>query len=180
MLGRFSGLKRWLGVLACMALAIELLAVVSPFFMKWVIDEALVSADRDLSLIPALGLLFMLMLRVTVSAMRGAVHQRTTARFVAAGDQLERIAAAVHAVVVEVIELAKVPVVDLVAEPVGQVQCAQLVELAGHCLYRVLDDAGPGRIPVTAHQCRDRRAVARQQGVERAKIDIGAFSERCL
>jgi ATP-binding cassette, subfamily B, bacterial CvaB/MchF/RaxB len=72
MMGRVAGVKRSLGVLACMALAIEMLAVVSPFFMQWVIDEALVAADRDLLLILALGLLFMLMLRVAVTAMRGA------------------------------------------------------------------------------------------------------------
>jgi ATP-binding cassette subfamily B protein RaxB len=59
-------------MLACMALALELLGVVSPFFMQWVIDEALVAADRDQLLILALGLLFMLMLRVTITAMRGA------------------------------------------------------------------------------------------------------------
>lgn len=70
--GRIGGLRRSLGILACMALAIELLAIVSPFFMQWVVDEALVSADRDLLLTLALGFFFMLMLRVAITAMRGA------------------------------------------------------------------------------------------------------------
>lgn len=70
--GRIGGLRRSLGLLACMALAIELLAIVSPFFMQWVVDEALVSADRDLLLTLALGFFFMLMLRVAITAMRGA------------------------------------------------------------------------------------------------------------
>ncbi|HEX9172039.1 MAG TPA: peptidase domain-containing ABC transporter [Telluria sp.] len=72
MVGRLAGIGRSLGVLACMALAIELLAVLSPFFMQWVVDEALVSADRDLLLTLALGFLFILMLRVALTAMRGA------------------------------------------------------------------------------------------------------------
>jgi ATP-binding cassette subfamily B protein RaxB len=72
LVGRLVGIRRSLGLLACMALAIELLGVVSPFFMQWVVDEALVSADRDLLLTLALGFLFILMLRVAVTAMRGA------------------------------------------------------------------------------------------------------------
>jgi ATP-binding cassette, subfamily B, bacterial CvaB/MchF/RaxB len=72
LLGRIGGVKRSLAMLGAMALALETLAVVSPFFMQWVIDEALVSADRDLLLTLALGFLFMLMLRVALGAMRGA------------------------------------------------------------------------------------------------------------
>ncbi|QGZ40382.1 ATP-binding cassette subfamily B protein RaxB [Pseudoduganella flava] len=72
LLGRVAGLGQSLLVLAAMALAIETLAVTTPFFMQWVVDEALVSADRDLLLVLACGLFFMLMLRVTITAMRGA------------------------------------------------------------------------------------------------------------
>jgi ATP-binding cassette subfamily B protein RaxB len=70
--GRLSGVAGSLGMLATMALAIELLAVTTPFFMQWVVDEALVSADRDLLLTLACGLFFMLMLKVAITAMRGA------------------------------------------------------------------------------------------------------------
>ncbi len=72
LVGKLVGIRRSLAVLGCMALAIELLAVVSPFFLQWVVDEALVSADRDLLLTLALGFLFILMLRVAITAMRGA------------------------------------------------------------------------------------------------------------
>ncbi len=72
LMGRLAGVRQSLCLLACMALAIEALAVVSPFLMQWVVDEALVSADADLLLTLALGLLFLLMLRVVVTAMRGA------------------------------------------------------------------------------------------------------------
>jgi ATP-binding cassette subfamily B protein RaxB len=70
--GRIAGVKRSLLMLLTMALAIEMLGVVTPFFMQWIVDEALVSADRDLLLTLACALLFMLMLRVAINAMRGA------------------------------------------------------------------------------------------------------------
>jgi ATP-binding cassette subfamily B protein RaxB len=70
--GRIAGIKRSLLVLLSMALAIEALGVTTPFFMQWIVDEALVSADRDLLATLAAALLCMLMLRVAIGAMRGA------------------------------------------------------------------------------------------------------------
>jgi len=70
--GRIAGVKRSLLMLLTMALAIETLGVTTPFFMQWIVDEALVSADHDLLLTLACALLFMLMLRVAINAMRGA------------------------------------------------------------------------------------------------------------
>jgi ATP-binding cassette, subfamily B, bacterial CvaB/MchF/RaxB len=69
--GRMAGLKRSLGMLAAMALAIEVFAVISPIFMQWVVDEALVAADRDLLLVLVLGFSLLLLIRVSVTAMRG-------------------------------------------------------------------------------------------------------------
>jgi ATP-binding cassette subfamily B protein RaxB len=70
-LGRVVGLRRSLGQLLALALAIEVFAVTSPLFMQWVVDHALVSADANLLLVLALGFGLMLLLRTTVSAMRG-------------------------------------------------------------------------------------------------------------
>jgi ATP-binding cassette subfamily B protein RaxB len=70
-LGRVIGLKRSLGQLFALALAIEVFAVTSPLFMQWVVDHALVSADANLLLVLALGFGLMLVLRTAVSAMRG-------------------------------------------------------------------------------------------------------------
>jgi ATP-binding cassette subfamily B protein RaxB len=61
LIGRIKGLKRSLGNLLALALAIEIFAMVSPFFMSWVVDQALVSADRDLLVTLAIGF-FLLML----------------------------------------------------------------------------------------------------------------------
>jgi ATP-binding cassette subfamily B protein RaxB len=54
-----------------MALAIEVFAVVSPFFMQWTVDEALVAADADLLLTLVAGFFLLLLIRVAVTAMRG-------------------------------------------------------------------------------------------------------------
>jgi ATP-binding cassette, subfamily B, bacterial CvaB/MchF/RaxB len=71
LVGRMVGLKRSLGQIFLLALAIEVCAVAAPFFMQWVVDHALVTADIDLLLTLALGFLLLLVIRVSVSAMRG-------------------------------------------------------------------------------------------------------------
>ena len=71
LLGRMVGLKRNLAQLFLLALAIEVFSVISPFFLQWVVDHALVTADRDLLLILALGFALLLLLKTAVSAMRG-------------------------------------------------------------------------------------------------------------
>src|SRR5690606_21129177 len=48
LIGRMVGLRRTLGQLLLLALAIELFAIVSPLFLQWVVDHALVTADREL------------------------------------------------------------------------------------------------------------------------------------
>jgi len=45
--------------------------VLSPLFLQWVVDHALISADRDLLLTLALGFGLLVLLRTAVSAMRG-------------------------------------------------------------------------------------------------------------
>ncbi len=70
-LGRMQGLWRSLAHVFVLALAIEVFAVVSPLFLQWVVDHALVAADRDLLLVLALGFGLLMLLRTAVSAMRG-------------------------------------------------------------------------------------------------------------
>jgi ATP-binding cassette subfamily B protein RaxB len=71
LLGRMVGLKRTLGQLFLFALVIELFAIVSPLFLQWVVDHALVTADRDLLLTLALGFTLLLLLKTAIIAMRG-------------------------------------------------------------------------------------------------------------
>ena len=71
MLGRFTGVKRSLLQLLLLALAIEIFAITSPLFMQWVVDQALVSADHDLLLTLVIGFALLLLIRTSVSTMRG-------------------------------------------------------------------------------------------------------------
>ena len=64
MLGHISGLKRSLGQIFILALVLELFMLLAPFFLQWVVDGVLVSADRDL--LVTLGLGFVLLVIVTV------------------------------------------------------------------------------------------------------------------
>lgn len=71
LLGRLVGISSSLGQLFALALAIEVFAVVSPFFMQWIVDDALVTADHDLLLTLTIGFALLLLIRVSVTAMRG-------------------------------------------------------------------------------------------------------------
>ena len=69
--GRIVGLRRSLAQLFALALALELFFLLQPFFMQLVVDNALVSADRDLLLTLALGFSFVTVMQVAFTAMRG-------------------------------------------------------------------------------------------------------------
>ena len=71
LLGQTVGLLGSLGQLFVLALGIEVCTVVSPLFIQWVVDHALVAADRDLLLTLALGFALLLLVRTVVAAMRG-------------------------------------------------------------------------------------------------------------
>ncbi len=70
LVGHLKGLKRTLGYLFGMAGAIEVFAIISPFFLGLVIDRALVSADRDLLWTLAIGFSLLMVLRIAVETMR--------------------------------------------------------------------------------------------------------------
>ena len=70
-LGRFTGIKRSLFQLLCFALAIEVFTVASPLLLQWVVDHALVTADRDLLTTLVLGFTLLLILRTFIATMRG-------------------------------------------------------------------------------------------------------------
>ena len=70
LLGRVTGLKRSLMQILGLALALELLALLSPFLLQWVVDGVLVSADRDLLVTLGLGFGLLVLLQVGVGALR--------------------------------------------------------------------------------------------------------------
>lgn len=71
LLGHFHGLKRALGSVFALALAIEVFSMVSPLFLGWVIDHVLVNANRNLLLTLIAGMSLLLLLQVTIKTMRG-------------------------------------------------------------------------------------------------------------
>lgn len=68
--GPISGLSRTLGQVVVFAIALEVFALVQPFFLQWVIDEVIVSADRDLLNVLVLGFALLLILQQATNAVR--------------------------------------------------------------------------------------------------------------
>jgi ATP-binding cassette subfamily B protein RaxB len=56
-----------------LALALQAIAIVSPFYMQWAIDGAVVSADRDLLTVLGLGFLMLALMQVALTALRSWV-----------------------------------------------------------------------------------------------------------
>lgn len=71
LLGRVNGLRRSFVLIVLLALALEVFSIASPFYLQWVIDHGVLSANRSLLVTLAIGFgLVMLMQRLT-TAVRG-------------------------------------------------------------------------------------------------------------
>jgi ATP-binding cassette subfamily B protein RaxB len=70
LLGRVVGIKRALGQIVLLALALEFFALLSPFFMQWVVDDVLVSADRDLLVTLGLGFGMLVLIQSATAGIR--------------------------------------------------------------------------------------------------------------
>jgi ATP-binding cassette subfamily B protein RaxB len=68
--GHVTGLKRSLLQIFVIALALEVFVLLSPFFMQWVVDGVLVSADRDLLVTLGVGFGLLVLLQVATGALR--------------------------------------------------------------------------------------------------------------
>ncbi len=71
LLGKVDGLWRGFGLVMIMALALQAFAIISPMFNQWVVDEALVSADRGLLDVLVIGFGLMLIIQTAISLARG-------------------------------------------------------------------------------------------------------------
>lgn len=69
--GPVRGLGRALSLLFALSLALQILVVLGPFLLQWVVDQVLVSADRDLLAVLAAGFGLALLLQVGVTLLRG-------------------------------------------------------------------------------------------------------------
>ena len=70
LLGQVTGLKRSLFQIFALALALEAFLLLTPFFLQWVVDGALVSADRDLLVTLGIGFGGLVLLQVASGALR--------------------------------------------------------------------------------------------------------------
>lgn len=70
LIGRMMGLKSALGRVFLVALGIEVFAALTPLYMQWVLDDALVSGDRDLLTTLAIGFGVLLAVKTLLGAMR--------------------------------------------------------------------------------------------------------------
>ena len=70
LLGRVTGLKRSLLQIFALALALEVFVLLSPFFIQWVVDGVLLSADRDLLVTLGVGFALLVLMQVGAAALR--------------------------------------------------------------------------------------------------------------
>ncbi len=70
LMGKVSGLGRSFGQVLVLALALEVFALVNPFFMQMVIDNVLVAAERDLLLTLGVGFFLLMLMQQAITAVR--------------------------------------------------------------------------------------------------------------
>ncbi|MCO5545311.1 colicin V secretion ABC transporter ATP-binding protein [Xylella fastidiosa] len=68
--GPIRGLWRALAQILLLSLALQVFVVLSPFYMQWVVDQVLVSADRDLLVVLGLGFGLVLLLQIAIGLFR--------------------------------------------------------------------------------------------------------------
>lgn len=80
LMGRVSGLSTSLMQILALSLVLEVFALISPFFLQWVVDHVLVTADRDLLATLALGFGLLMLMQQVVTVIRswGLLYLGTT------------------------------------------------------------------------------------------------------
>jgi ATP-binding cassette, subfamily B, bacterial CvaB/MchF/RaxB len=79
LVGHVKGLRRSLGVVLGLAIALQVFAIVTPLLTQWLIDGVIVSADRDLLSVIGIALLLMLMAQLAIGAARSWTLQYISA-----------------------------------------------------------------------------------------------------
>lgn len=69
--GKVGGLRRAIGLILILSLALQVFVLMAPFFIQWVVDQVLVAADRDLLTVLCLGFGLALVLQLGIGAVRG-------------------------------------------------------------------------------------------------------------
>lgn len=69
--GHVSGAWRALCSILALSVALQTFVVLAPFFIQWVVDQVLVSADRSLLAVLGLAFGFLLLLQISIGLLRG-------------------------------------------------------------------------------------------------------------
>lgn len=69
--GRVSGLWPALTQILLLSIALQVFVLLAPFFMQWVVDQVLVSADKSLLTVLALGFGLAMLLQIAIGLLRG-------------------------------------------------------------------------------------------------------------
>lgn len=69
--GRIFGLWTAFSQIILLSIALQFFVVLAPFFMQWVVDQALISADKNLLTVLGLGFGLALLLQVGITMLRG-------------------------------------------------------------------------------------------------------------
>ena len=73
LIGRLPGLPGTVTQVIVLALVLQLVAILGPFYMQWVLDHAIVAQDRDLLVVLAVGFLALALIQTGVNALRAWV-----------------------------------------------------------------------------------------------------------
>ncbi|OOW72239.1 ABC transporter [Xanthomonas axonopodis pv. melhusii] len=71
LIGDISGLWRGLALILILSVSLQALAITAPFYLQWIVDQVLPSADRGLVFILAVSFILILLFQVGISAVRG-------------------------------------------------------------------------------------------------------------
>lgn len=71
LLGHVIGLRRGVAQVLGLGLALEIVAIALPFQLQWIVDQALLAADRDLIAALSGGFLLLVLLQAGIAALRG-------------------------------------------------------------------------------------------------------------
>lgn len=73
LIGRLQGLGGTVTQILVLALVLQLFAILAPFYMQWVVDQALVAQDHDLVTVLGIGFLLLALVQAGVTALRAWV-----------------------------------------------------------------------------------------------------------
>jgi ATP-binding cassette subfamily B protein RaxB len=73
LMGHVFGLRRSLLQVLVLGLTLQVCALIAPFYMQWIVDEALLASDRDLITVLGCGFLLLVLLQTAIGAVRSWV-----------------------------------------------------------------------------------------------------------